>query len=120
MPAYLLRLRLDPECNLDEIIHYWGRGGREKLIAPLLTSIARVPGGGSINISYLLPTFARLRVYTYPVDWSSQRVEEQDCVFSALNFFNDNLNTNLFNREQPESSQPNTPRSMANPFSATW
>src|SRR6185436_1831323 len=43
VPAYLLRLRLDPECNLDEIIHYWGRGGREKLIAPLLTSIARVP-----------------------------------------------------------------------------
>jgi len=100
VPAYLLRLRLDPECNLDEIIHYWGRGGREKLIAPLLTSIARVPGGGSINISYLLPTFARLRVYTYPVDWNSQRVEEQDCVFSALNFFNDNLNTNLFNRSE--------------------
>src|SRR5438874_3108374 len=45
VPAYLLRLHLDPECNLDEVIRYWGRGGREKLIAPLLSSMARVPGG---------------------------------------------------------------------------
>jgi hypothetical protein len=100
VPAYLLRVRLDPECNLDEIIHYWGRGGREKLIAPLVTSIARVPGGGSLNISYLLPTFARLRVYTYPASWPSEAVAEEDCVFSALNFFNDTLNTNLFDRAE--------------------
>lgn len=100
VPAYMLRLRLDPESNLDEIVHYWGRGGREKLIAPLLTSIARVPGGGTINISYLLPTFARLRIYTYPGAWPAENVAEEDCVFSALNFFNDNLNTNLFNRAE--------------------
>lgn len=100
VPAYMLRLRLDPESNLEEIVHYWGSGGREKLIAPLLTSIARVPGGGSINISYLLPTFARLRIYTYPGAWPSENVAGEDCVFTALNFFNDALNTNLFNRAE--------------------
>jgi hypothetical protein len=100
VPVYFLRLRLDSESNVDEIVHYWGRGGREKLIAPLVTSIARVPGGGSLNISYLLPTFARLRVYTYPGAWQTENVGAEDCVFSALNFFNDTLNTNLFNRAE--------------------
>ena len=98
VPAYLLRLHLDSDSNLDELIRYWGRGGREKLIAPLLSSIARVPGGSAINVSYLLPTFARLRVYTYPGAWEVQNPELQDCIFTALNFFNDFPNTNLFNR----------------------
>lgn len=100
VPAYLLRLHLDADCNLDEVIRYWGRGGREKMIAPLLSSIARVPGGSAINVSYLLPTFARLRVYTYPGAWEVQNPEMQDCVFTALNFFNDFPNTNLFNRSE--------------------
>jgi hypothetical protein len=100
VPAYILRLHLDADSNLDEVIRYWGRGGREKLIAPLLSSIARVPGGSAINVSYLLPTFARLRVYTYPLDWEADRADQQDCVFSALNFFNDLPNTNLFDRAE--------------------
>ena len=32
--------------------------------------------------------------------WPSAHIAEEDCVFSALNFFNDTINTNLFDRAE--------------------
>jgi hypothetical protein len=96
VPAYILHLELNSDSDVQGLVNYWGKGGREKLIAPLLSSLARVPGGGSINISYFLPTFARLRLYTYPESWNDDSVTKQDCVFTSLNFFNERPDTNLF------------------------
>src|SRR5207248_1383191 len=47
-----------------------------------------IPGGASVNISYLLPPFARVRLYTYarPTDATAGR---QNCFWTALNFFNE-------------------------------
>ena len=39
---------------------------RGKAMKPFLASLARVPGGISVSISYFLPEFARMRLYTYP------------------------------------------------------
>ena len=70
-------------------MRYWGRGGREKLIRPLLESMAKLPGGASINISYLLPPSARNQLYTFPSSWANPQSREQDCVWTAMNFFQD-------------------------------
>jgi hypothetical protein len=69
-------------------VKYWGKGGREHRIRPMLESIARLPGGDSVAIPYLLPGVARLRLYTFP-DTDRDPVEaREDCFFTALNFFN--------------------------------
>jgi hypothetical protein len=98
VPAYLLRLHVMPDSDIDALVKYWGKGGREKLIAPLLNSLAKIPGGGSFNISYFLPEFARLRLYTYPYAWSDPTVSKQDCFFTSMNFFNKKPDTNFFDR----------------------
>jgi hypothetical protein len=49
-----------------------------------------------MNISYLLPTFARLRLYTYPEAWDDATASQQDCFFTAMNFFNETPDTNFF------------------------
>ena len=49
------------------------------------------------NISYLLPPFARLRLYTYPYTWNDPTAARQDCFFTSMNFFSETPNTNFFN-----------------------
>jgi hypothetical protein len=95
IPAYALRLHVGPDSDVAALVRYWGRGGREKRIAPLLTALAKVPGGEAINLTSLLPPFARLRLYTYPDAWEHATVTNQDCFYSALNFFNETEDTNL-------------------------
>jgi hypothetical protein len=95
IPTYFLRVRVPPNADVEALVKYWGKGGREKRIAPLLNSVARAPGA-AVNVSYLLPTFARLRLYTYPDSWSDPTVKKQDCFFTAMNFFNETPNTNFF------------------------
>ncbi|MFO1522715.1 MAG: hypothetical protein U1G05_11880 [Kiritimatiellia bacterium] len=55
---------------------------------PLLESLQKVPGGGTISLLYLLPPFARERLYTFPLPGSPADARE-DCHWSALNFFSD-------------------------------
>lgn len=96
LPSYLLRLRVSPDSDIEALVKYWGKGGREKRIAPMLTALSKVPGGTSMNISYLLPTFARLRLYTYPEAWNDATASRQDCFYTAMNFFNEAPDTNFF------------------------
>jgi hypothetical protein len=95
VPTFLLRLRVAPDSDVEALAKYWGRGGREKMVAPILTALTKVPGGGAINLSYLLPPFARLRLYTFPEAWTDPTVTAQDCLFTAMNFFNETPDTNF-------------------------
>jgi hypothetical protein len=90
LPVYLLRLRIFEHSSIEGITKYWGVGGREKRIKPLLDSLARVGGinGTTLNVSYLLPAFPRLRLYTFPNAWTNTRSAREDCFWTALNFFN--------------------------------
>ncbi|PWU16705.1 MAG: hypothetical protein C5B50_12975 [Verrucomicrobia bacterium] len=97
VPTYVLGLRLNPHSNVEGLVKYWGKGGREHLIAPLLTALAKVPGGAGINVSYLLPPFARLRLYTYPFTLNDPTAQRSDCFFTSMNFFNEKPDTNFFN-----------------------
>jgi hypothetical protein len=95
VPAFTLRLHVTPDSEIDGLVKYWGKGGRETLIRPLLKALQRVPGGAAINVSCLLPPFPRLRLYTFPDSWDDPTVSQQDCYFTALNFFNATPNTNF-------------------------
>jgi hypothetical protein len=102
LPTYILRLRVNPDSDVDRLVRYWGKGGREKTIKPLLTSLTKVPGGATVNVSYLLPPFAKLRLYTYPYTLKDPTAARQDCFFTSLNFFNETPDTNFFNASYTE------------------
>jgi hypothetical protein len=95
-PAFILRLQVGRHSDIDALAKYWGKGGREQRIKPLLKGLARVPGGGAINIGYLLPPFARLRLFTFPDSWNDATAARQDCFFTSMNFFNETADTNFF------------------------
>jgi hypothetical protein len=95
IPAYALRLHVDSGSDVTALANYWGKGGRAKRLAPLLKALAKVPGGESINVASLLPQFAQMRLYTYPDAWKDPTGTNQDCFFSALNFFNETADTNF-------------------------
>jgi hypothetical protein len=97
IPVYRLSLQITPDSNVDALAGYWGKGSREGLVKPLLTALTKVPEGTGINISFLLPPFARLRLYTYPDSWHNPEMADEDCTFSSMNFFNENPDTNFFN-----------------------
>lgn len=85
--TFILRLRLDSTSNLDEIIEYWGSRGRKKDIRPLLESIAKAEGGGTIDVVHLLAPFARRRIFTYPGTADDNLTRSHDCHWTSLNFF---------------------------------
>lgn len=89
-PAVLARLRVRPTTDVDKLLGYWtaAPGVRFKDLRPLLESLQRLPEGGSVSLMYLLPPFARERLYTFPLP---PRTGEpaMDCHWSSLNFFNE-------------------------------
>ena len=98
VPAFTLRLHVAPDSDIDALVKYWGKGGREQLIRPLLKALTRVPGGASISLGFLMPPFPRVRLYTFPDSWNDPTVSRQDCLFTALNFFNTTPDTNFLNQ----------------------
>lgn len=88
--AVLARLHLDKDSDLDKIVGYWGSvpGVRAKDVRPLLESVSRTAGGGTISLLYLLPKFARERLYTFPMPTQTGDTK-MDCHWTALNFLNE-------------------------------
>jgi hypothetical protein len=91
VPAYRVRLHIFPDSDIESLISYWGKGSRPARIRPLLQSLAKTPGdeGGSVNIGYFLPPFARLRLYTFPDAWNEAQASKEDCFWTSMNFFKD-------------------------------
>ncbi|MDB6064281.1 MAG: hypothetical protein JWR26_489 [Pedosphaera sp.] len=89
VPTLRIRLHVNSDSDIPELVKYWGIGGRERIIRPLLESLAKTPGGESISVSAFFPPFARLRLYTYPDPNADAEVAKEDCFYTSLNFFND-------------------------------
>jgi hypothetical protein len=85
--AVLVRLRVRPETDVDKVIGYWNRGADVKSVRPLLESMTRIPDGSTLSLLYLLPQFARQRLYTFPAP-SNAGDPVMDCHWSTMNFFN--------------------------------
>lgn len=82
-----MQLKVNEDDNLAELAEYWGRGRRSKDVRPLLESLAKVKGGGTIDVAHLLPSFARMRIYTYPRPATQDEGYLQNCHWTAFNFF---------------------------------
>ncbi len=87
--TFLLRLRIDPDSDVDKLAAYWGVGGRRRDLVSLFRAVRRMERGGGLSIITVLPPFARDRAYTYPFLSGATTPFEQDCIWSAFNFFND-------------------------------
>jgi hypothetical protein len=94
--AVLARLCVRPDSDIDKIAGYWGHMDNVHFndIRPLLESLRELPQGGTISIMYLLPPFARERLYTYPIPKPGDPL--MDCHWSTFNFSNLQLD-NRFN-----------------------
>jgi len=85
--TFLVHLRVSGDSDVDALVNYWGRGGRALDVRPIIESLARSPAGGAINITHLLPPFARSRLYTYPARSTGEMKHRRDCHWTSLNFF---------------------------------
>jgi hypothetical protein len=85
--TYLVSLKVTPESDVAALVDYWGRGGRGKDVRPLIEALANIQGGHKMSIAYLLPPFARDRLFTFPVPAESVADMKRDCHWTALNFF---------------------------------
>jgi hypothetical protein len=81
--ALLVRLHVGPEAKVMALAEYWGAHGRVREVLPILESVARLPGGGDVDIVNLLPPFADTWLNTYP----RMNGPLYDCHWSAYNFF---------------------------------
>jgi len=82
-------VRIRPDTDIDKLLGYWTWPGgiRAKDIEPLLESQKSIPDG-RIGLVYLLPQFARQRLYTFPMP-SRPGDPAMDCHWTTMNFFND-------------------------------
>jgi hypothetical protein len=95
----LVKLNVDGNDNLDQLVHYWGCGGREDFVRPLLESLTQFRLGQQVDIVHLLPAFARRHLYTYPQLPRRAGGAWPDCFWTALNFFNDTGDDRLLDPE---------------------
>ncbi len=86
--AVLARLRVRPNTDVEKILGYWDKGMKVKDVRPLLESMTRIPDGSTISLLYLLPQFARQRLYTFPMP-SEKNDPVMDCHWTTMNFFNE-------------------------------
>ncbi|MDP6633554.1 MAG: hypothetical protein QGG42_01480 [Phycisphaerae bacterium] len=85
----LVHLKLDKNDNIDALVKYWGCGGREQQVRPILESLVRNGVEREINIVHLLPPLARRKLYTYSPRLDAETRPKRDCNWTAANFFNE-------------------------------
>lgn len=96
--TFILKVKIEPDTDVNTLVKYWGTLGMARTYRPFIDSMSRVPEGSSLNISYFLPPFARLRLYTYP-DPRDPNILRQDCFWTGMNFFNGAPDNGFFNPE---------------------
>lgn len=96
--AVLAGLTILPDTDVDKIATYWGHldGVRFNDIRPMLEALRRLPEGGSLSSFWLLPKFARDRLYTFPLP-PQPGDANMDCNWSTYNFLNEERNGQLAN-----------------------
>jgi len=96
----LVKLRIRDGQNVENLEGYWSRLGRAKDVRPLLESLARAPGGATLDIAHLLPPFARRRLYTYPFPSEKPSQLQPDCFWTSMNFFAEDPDDRFYDREE--------------------
>ena len=88
--AVLARLAVKPDTDVEKIASYWGNVPNVRFtdVRPLFESIKQLPEGGSLSLLYLLPKFARERLYTFPLPAQAGDAV-MDCHWTTFNFSNE-------------------------------
>ena len=88
--AVFAGLVIKPDTDIEKLANYWGLIPNVRFtdIRPLMEALKALPEGGNLSLFYLLPKFARDRLYTFPLP--AQAGEPvMDCHWSTFNFSND-------------------------------
>ena len=94
--AVLARLVIRPDTDIDKIAGYWGNIPNVRFtdMRPLMESLKQSPEGGTISLLYLLPKFARDRLYTFPLP-PQPGEPTMDCHWTTFNFSNETPDNRL-------------------------
>ena len=80
--AIVATLRIREHEDVAPLVRYWSSPGGPDL-RPFFEAVAKARGGGAADVAFLLPQFARQRVYTFPAPDAPDR----NCHWSSFNFF---------------------------------
>jgi hypothetical protein len=80
-------LKIPSGADEKQIIDYWTAGRPNSDIVPLIESLSSRSCATTLDITHLLPSFARRRLYTYPTPDLAVRGRMPDCHWTSLNFF---------------------------------
>jgi hypothetical protein len=85
--AILAGLSVKPDTDIDKIAAYWGNMPNVRFtdIRPLMEALKRLPEGGNLPLLYLLPKFARDRLYTFTLP-PQPGDPTMDCHWTTFNF----------------------------------
>jgi len=86
-PSVLVGLHITPDTDIDKLASYWGRIPNVRFIdiRPLMEAFKALPEGGDLPLYYLMPKFARDRLYTDPLPPQPGDLA-MDCHWTAFNF----------------------------------
>jgi hypothetical protein len=84
----LLKLKVDSDSNIDELLKYWAKAGTERDLRPMLESLIKVPGGARISLVNLMPPGPSSRLYSFAFP-SMEPLEHDNCHWTSFNFFKD-------------------------------
>lgn len=88
--SYSVRLRLPNGSDLESLVDYWGGGGRNTEVEPILESVIRTSGIDKLDIVHLLPPTPRKLVHTFPsLSGHGIRDHLPDCFWTACSFFSE-------------------------------
>ncbi len=85
--SLLVELSLPLKEGRSTFIDYWSAGQLNSERTPFLVAITRRRAPQTIDITQLLPTLARRRVYTFPTAAMGLKGRLPDCHWTSLNFF---------------------------------
>ena len=88
--AVFAGLVIKPDSDIDKLAAYWGNMPSIRFtdIRPLMEALRALPDGGNLSLFYLLPKFARDRLYTFPLPPQAGE-PTMDCHWSTFNFSNE-------------------------------
>ncbi|HTB85847.1 MAG TPA: hypothetical protein VK742_19540 [Candidatus Sulfotelmatobacter sp.] len=88
--AVLAGLVIKPDTDIDKLASYWGSLPTVRFtdIRPMMEALKALPDGGNLSLFYLLPKFARDRLYTFPLP-PQPGEPTMDCHWSTFNFCNE-------------------------------
>lgn len=104
VPTLLVTLRVPEQANVAPLLDYWGSPRRNRNLKPLLESMARAPGGASLNVSYFFPPLAQSWLYTYPHPTNRFMVRAPDCFWTSLNFGRDSADNRFLDSQFIQST----------------